>query len=444
MNVDILAHSPQILGILTFLILNALLVSCELSLIKLRFSHFNPELLDFLREDKRLRKALDRADETVRIIRFGTTLCILGYGLFLFPLLHGLLSAFEIRHLDVPTIAPWILSFLFATALHYLVAELIARSLALQFPVVTVRISMPVVTTIGLVCRPFINILNALARALFRLSGIGEPARLESLDMQTQIEMLGEEAPEVTAVAQSILKNALMLRNLVVADVLLPRNQVQIFDLNLSLQENLVMARQTGHTRFPLCAGDLDRCVGLIHIKDLFRYEGDLQRLDLRKIKREIIRVDAEEPLEEALTKLLHHRMHMALVIDEFRGAEGVLTLERILEELVGDIQDEFDSEEEILIQPANKVGEAMVAGLTPLHELEELFGVEISSDDVSTLGGLISTELGRIPEAGEELCLQGLWFKVTEVDETRIIQVQVRKMDAEELSSGQSRQEVP
>lgn len=430
MNAEIFAHSPYFLGILVFLTVNASLVACELSLIKLRFSHFNPELLDFLREDKRLRRALDRADETVRIIRFGTTLCILGYGLFLFPLMHGLFSFIELKYLSIHTWIPWALSFMVAASLHYLVAELIARSLALQFPVQVIHITLPIVRIVGLGSRPLINLLNTVARALLRLSGVSEHARLESLDLQAQVEMLGKDAPEVSAVAQSILKNALMLRTLVVSDVLLPRNQVQIFDLNLSVQENLALARSAGHTRFPLCYGDLDRCIGLIHIKDLFRIDGDLTRIDLRRHKREIIRVDVEEPLEEALTKLLRHRMHMALVIDEFRGVEGVLTLERILEELVGDIQDEFDSDEEVMFQPMQQGGEIIVAGLTPLHELEDLVGVTLVSDEVSTLGGLISTELGRIPEVGEELTLQGLSFKVTEVDETRIIQVQVSKLE--------------
>jgi CBS domain containing-hemolysin-like protein len=224
-----------------------------------------------------------------------------------------------------------------------------------------------------------------------------------------------------------ILKNAVMMRELVVSDVLLPRNQVKFFDLNIPLKDNLDMAKEMGHTRFPLCYGDLDRCIGLIHIKDIFRHKGGLDGLDLRHLKRNMIRIDSEEPLESALTKFLSHRMHMALVIDEFRGTEGVLTLERILEQLVGEIRDEFDADEEVLIRSDEKSDETVVSGLTPLHEIEANFGVEIETEEVSTIGGLVTSELGRIPESGEKLTLFGLQIEITQSDETRIIEVRVR-----------------
>jgi len=222
------------------------------------------------------------------------------------------------------------------------------------------------------------------------------------------------------------------MRELVVADVLLPRNQVKYFDLNQPLQENLKMAKESGHTRFPLCFGDLDRCIGLIHIKDLFRFTGDLSRLDLRRLKRNMIRIDSEEPLETALTKLLSHRMHMALVIDEFRGTEGVLTLERILEQLVGEIRDEFDAEEEVLIKADLESDEAVVSGLTPLHEIEAAFEVELDTEEVSTIGGLVTSQLGRIPETGERIQLGSLDVEITGVDETRVVEVRIRPASSE------------
>ena len=149
--------------------------------------------------------------------------------------------------------------------------------------------------------------------------------------------------------------------------------------------------------------------------------------MDLRRLKRNMIRIDIEEPLESALTKLLAHRMHMALVIDEFRGTEGVLTLERILEQLVGEIRDEFDADEEVLIRADEKTDEAVVSGLTPLHEIEANFGVEIETEEVSTIGGLVTSELGRIPESGEKLTSSGLEIEITQSDDTRVIEVRVR-----------------
>jgi CBS domain containing-hemolysin-like protein len=303
----------------------------------------------------------------------------------------------------------------------------------------SLKAGAPLIIFLGWLTRPIRLLVLGVVRFVWRLwSGEALPD-LDSLDLETQIELLRKESPEMSMVAQLILKNTLMMRELVVADVLLPRNQVKYFDLNLSLEDNLKIARESGHTRFPLCYGDLDRCLGLIHIKDIFRYPGDLTRMDLRRLKRNMIRIDSEEPLESALTKLLSHRMHMALVIDEFHGTEGVLTLERILEQLVGEIRDEFDADEEVLIKSDLKNDEAIVSGLTPLHEIESIFDTHLDAEEVSTIGGLVTSELGRIPETGECVQIENLAIEITGVDETRILEVRIRCVSSDDESADDS-----
>jgi CBS domain containing-hemolysin-like protein len=320
-----------------------------------------------------------------------------------------------------------VLSFILALTLHQLVGELLPRATGIAYPLQSLRLGVFLIGFLEWISRPVRLFALGIVRFLWRMWRKEPLPDLDSLELETQIELLRKESPEMSIVAQLIHKNTIMMRELVVSDVLLPRNQVKYFDLNLPLEENLATAKATGHTRFPLCYGDLDRCIGLIHIKDIFRQPGSLERLDLRRLKRNMIRIDLEEPLESALTKLLSHRMHMALVIDEFRGTEGVLTLERILEQLVGDIRDEFDADEEVLIRSDEKTDEAVVSGLTPLHEIEAKFGVDIDDEEVSTIGGLVTSELGRIPEIGEQITLFGLQIDITESDETRIIEVRVR-----------------
>ena len=131
-------------------------------------------------------------------------------------------------------------------------------------------------------------------------------------------------------------------------DILLPRNQAVIYDLGEDVGTNLKVMKDAGHTRFPLCNGDLDNCVGIIHIKDIFRCSGDRVGSPLA-LKRSISQFPQETPLEEALQRMLRAKFHMALVTDEFGRVIGLVTLETILESLVGDIQDEFDSDEEQL-----------------------------------------------------------------------------------------------
>jgi CBS domain containing-hemolysin-like protein len=183
--------------------------------------------------------------------------------------------------------------------------------------------------------------------------------------------------------------------------------------------------KQAGHTRYPLCRESLDDCVGLIHIKDIFRWREPVSQIDLMNLKRNVAVFDLETPLEEALQRMLRARFHMALATDEFGGVVGVITLESILEELVGEIQDEFDSEEEQIIA-LPKEGSYRISALAPVHDVEEALNLEIENNDVSTFGGLITGELGRIPEQGEMLVLHNMRVCIEQVDERRVISTRV------------------
>lgn len=419
----------ELVGIFLTLFLNALLVACEFSLIKIRFSHFNTELRERVESHKRLGPLLESGDRTIRVIRLCLTGCLILYALLVYPLIMALFEAGGLMS-DLSRAVSAILAFLIALSLHQLVGELFPRGLGLAYPFQSLRLGAPFIRVFGWLTRPIRLLVLSIVRLIWKVWRKENVPDLDSLELETQIELLRKESPQMSMVAQLILKNTLLMRELVVSDVLLPRNQVKYFDLNLPLEENLKVARETGHTRFPLCYGDLDRCLGLIHIKDIFRHPAGIEQLDLRRLKRNMIRIDSEEPLESALTKLLSHRMHMALVIDEFRGTEGVLTLERILEQLVGEIRDEFDADEEVLIKADLKNDEAVVSGLTPLHEIESIFGVDFETEEVSTIGGLITSELGRIPERGEQVQVSNLNIEITGVDETRVVEVRIRAFD--------------
>jgi putative hemolysin len=170
----------------------------------------------------------------------------------------------------------------------------------------------------------------------------------------------------------------------------------------------------------------LDNCIGIIHIKDLFCTEEPIEKIDLHGIKRPIMRVPLDTPLQKIFRRLLHKRMHMALVVDEFQRTVGIITLEHIIEELVGDIQDEFDKEQDS-IQRISK-NTYKIAGLTPIHEVEEVLNIELEHQNVSTFGGLITYELGRIPEKGEKCSFQDIQVTIEEASKRRIISTIVHK----------------
>lgn len=412
------------LALLLLLGANAVLVASELALIRLRFSHLNPHLLDRLRERPGFGVVIGQADLFVKVMRLGIALCLVGYAVLLVPWLAHWMGATEAGTSAGSAVLAWAAAFLLAVAVHHVLGELVPRALGLEYPLGALSVGRWLVRPLALGMGPFLRPLERVARILLRVLRVNPDARLGTVDLEGELELLGENAAPVTEVTRNILRNALSLRDLVVSDILLPRHQVQYFDLNDPVEVNLDLARKTGHTRFPLCEGDLDRCIGLIHIKDIFRAAGDWRRLDLRRLRRAVVRVGSEEPLEVALEQLLRSKTHMGLVVDEFGGTQGVFTLEGILEELVGDIHDEFDTEEVRIRLTAP--GEYEVSGLTPLHELEEELGITLENPDVSTISGLITSELGRIPEKGESLSLAGMTIKVCEVDEKRVILVSI------------------
>ena len=409
---------------LILLLLNGFLVACEFSLIKLRLSQFDEGARSGVRPGWGAAKLLEEADLTIRTARFGIILCTVGYAVILFPLLDAWLSGLQFSEWVVPSILAAVVALLLAVSLHYVVGELVPRSLAVTYPRRSLTFSVLPVRLIGLIARPLSHPLRFISQVILKPFGAKAESELEALGFEEQLRALDEDADN-QLVYPKILRNSLQLRNMKVQDILMPRNQVQYIDLEDDNQSNIRLVEESGHTRFPLCEGDLDNCVGLIHIKDIFRSPVDVEQLDFRDLKREIIRFGPQEPLDEALQMLLLEKTHMALVTDEFGGTGGVITLELIIEQLVGDIQDEFDSEEELISKLSER--EYRVSGLTPVRELEEALEIEMErKDDVATFGGLITSELGRIPEVRESLVLNDLKVTITEVDDTRVISTRV------------------
>ena len=405
-----------------------MLVTCEFSLIKLRFSHFNQDALDQLKQNKGLGALLDHVDITVKVVRLGIISCTISYGILLFTIIENYfskLALFGIEIIDPISIA---ISFTTAVCLHYLIGELVPQGLALHYPAQALKNSAWAVKIIVVLTKPLICILTHLSRIILRIFKVEPGAELETLDIESQLQSLGEDVPAISPVTQKTLRNTLELHNRTVQDIILPRNQVQFFDLNDSIDYNIELAKRSGHTRFPLCVGDLDQCIGLVHIKDIFHSSGDIKNMNFRRIKRNIIRVMPDESLDNVMQKLMHSRTHMALVLDEFGGITGVITLEGIIETIVGSIQDEFDFEEEH-IKP-NGIDNYLVSGLTPIHEFEEILSIEVENEEVSTVGGLIISELGHIPLKQERFRFNGLDITITEVDEKRVIAARVRVIE--------------
>ena len=406
------------------LVLHAFLVMCEISLVKFRYGDVDGQALETVKRRRGIARLIENGDRTGRVVRFSKTLCTVAVGLLLMPVVSDFFELFG----SVQTPDRWLvvlLSLVCATSVHFLFAEIFPRGLAMRDPVKAIERSYRVLWVFQILTLPGMLFFRGLKRVLFRRLGVDVDDELNPLDLDVQIRAMGEDSQDLSPVVRKIVNRALQMQELVVQDVLLPRSQVVIYDLEEDFESNLEVMKQAGHTRFPLCRGNLDDCVGILHIKDMFRFGGAFEDLDPMKLKRTVAMFDLETPLEEALERMLRAKFHMALAVDEFGGIVGVVTFESILEELVGEIQDEFDTEEEqvrALLAPDTY----RISGLTPIHDLEESLGLEIENDEVSTFGGLITGELGRIPARGDTLSIAGMQITIDEVDERRVIAARV------------------
>lgn len=414
----------EVVGLVVFLAVYALFVGVEFSLVRIRYSHITPENYEKLIHPRILRWLVSDPDRTARALRFGRVLIVLFWGGSFFALIDPVWRTDPTDSGTPVGIILLVLLCALGASVFYLLAELLPRAVAIRSPEKILRRTGRLAALFLFLILPFLWILGKFKQRVYRILKLNLDNDLNPLDIEVQLRAMGEEHVVLSPGVRKIIDKAIQLPDLDVSDILLPRNQVQWIDLHEDPKESLDMARKTGHTRFPLCEGDLDRCLGIIHIKDIFRSETAGAFPDFRKIRRPIATLALEDGLIEALQRLLGLKVHMALVLDEFGGAVGVVTLERILEELVGEIQDEFDMEDEEIVPLG--VNRFSVNGMTPIHELEERLEVDLDRDDVSTFSGLITSELGRIPESGETLDYDRLKVLITEVDEKRIIGTEV------------------
>ena len=284
---------------------------------------------------------------------------------------------------------------------------------------------------------------NILLKSVFRIDPISESEHVHSAEELAILVTHSGKYKEVTETEREILINALELNELWVRDVMTPRTEVVVLDADEPFEKTLDIAIRSKHTRFPLVKGHLDQAIGLIHIKDLFKLLNDPDP-DLMRIKRDLKMVPDTMPLDSLLKFFLKEHAHLAMAVDEFGTPVGVVFLDNVMEELVGDIQDEFDNEHSPFIRIND--GEFIVEGSMTLNDLEGYAkDLYLESGEVTTVGGYITQQLERFPETGETLKILGYEAKVTSTDGRRVGQVHFRKLaeDSDEIGSGEVESEV-
>ena len=234
--------------------------------------------------------------------------------------------------------------------------------------------------------------------------------------------------------ALSIIEGAMAVSDLQVRDIMVPRAQMDVVDITQPIEEWLPMVLETAHSRFPAIEGERDNVVGILMAKDLLRYYAE-ESFDVRQMLRSAVFIPESKRLNVLLSEFRAKHNHMAVVVDEYGGVAGLITIEDVLEQIVGDIEDEYDFDEEednILAIKAGEYGPRWrVKALTEITQFNEELGTEIFSDDVDTLGGFVTNHLARMPHKGEIVDIDNLRFEVLRADARQIHVLLVEKLPA-------------
>jgi CBS domain containing-hemolysin-like protein len=325
-----------------------------------------------------------------------------------------------------------IVGFSAITFLHIVAGELAPKSLAIQKPLpTTVWLAYPL-RWFYVVSYPFNWALNGTSLWLLRRLGLEAVSEAEMVHSEEELRLLfatTQKHSGGTSLGRDIVLNALDLRRRVAREVMRPRQEIVVLNTEASMTECLDVAEKTRFSRFPLCeGGDLDHAHGVVHLKDLYAMRLKAKcGADLVPVTRKLVYVPETARLEKLLQIFQDRRLHMAIVVDEYGGTVGLVTLENILEELVGQIQDEFDQEKPMAIRIGDDCWD--IAGALPVHDLEQLMGVSLDEDEATTASGWVTRRSGGFPKTGDVLDVGNFEIRVEEMDDTRVARLRVRRV---------------
>lgn len=428
MNSDALAaNALHLLAMLAIVLANGFFVAAEFALVKLRDTQLDALILAGNRRARLARHILSRLNAYLSATQLGITMASLGLGWLAEPVFLSLLAAplqwlgFASTH--VQKSVAFAIGFTTATFLQIVLGELGPKWFAIQR---ALPVALSVAAPLHWFYRasyPFNWVLNRAAQWLLRRVGI-EPSGSSPLSIHSEEElrlMLNQSRAGATRLGHEIILNALDLSHRIVRNVMRPRMEIAAFNTECSMKDCLEVAEKTRYSRFPLCeGGDLDKTLGVVHIKDLFALRSQAARgKDLAAVARKLIYVPETTRLEKLLQLFLERKLHFAIVVDEYGGTVGLVTLENVLEELVGQIQDEFDQEKPLCQRRGQDQWE--LDGAMPLHELAELVGQNLSGDNVATTSGWVTQRLGGFPKVGDTLALGAYALRVDRTDGMKV-----------------------
>lgn len=430
--VDSMEQVFQYLLILFFVLLNGFFVAAEFAIVKVRVSKIDQRVAEGVFRAKVARNILDNLDAYLSACQVGITLASLALGWigepFLASQLRPLLHSLGIQSEAIVHGVSFAVAFGIITYLHIVVGEMAPKSLAIRLAEKTTLWTSVPLRVFYRALNPFIELLNHSALLLLKLVGIQPVGEKELAHSEEELKLIFAQAAESGHVGGrevEIMENVLGLHNKIARQIMIPRTSVAYISTTNTFEQNLQIVLESEHTRYPLCKGDLDHILGIVHIKDVLalttRGEKNPRMIH---IKRDVIFYPDTITLDALFREFQRTKHHMAVLIDEFGGTTGIITLEDVLEEMVGEIYDEFDEPESFIRQVGKQ--EYLIDGLCPVELCEEKLNLKFPEFDVETVGGVVFSLAGHIPQPGDRLPFELGVFVVEAIDKQRIARVRL------------------
>jgi CBS domain containing-hemolysin-like protein len=421
--------------ILFLIIVNGLFVAAEFAIVKVRATRIAELAQEGKRSARRAQSVLNHVESYLPVIQLGVTMATLGLGWAGEPVvarlleapLHwiGVSSAGAVRTVSI------IVAFAIVTLFTIIAGELVPKSIAIRKAEgTTLALSLPLRLFFWLFW-PLVWILNGLTRGILRIIRVEPASAADLAHSEDELRMIlsaSQEVGHIDEVEQTIMRRALVFGEKTVGDIMVPRTEMAALRTEMSISEALEEVAHSNHTRYPVYEEDMDDTIGYVHVKDLYR--ADVSR-PVRTLMRPIGFISETASIEIALKRFQSTRTPLAIVVDEHGGTAGIVTIQDVVEELIGEVQDEFDHEAPDV--EAVDDHNYSVDGGARVDFLEEAIGLEVPEEGFPTLGGRVFEQLQRRPRAGDEVELGNFHARILEVDGMRIVRVMLTRVEPPE-----------
>jgi CBS domain containing-hemolysin-like protein len=429
---EVISIILKLILVLFLVFLNGFFVAAEFAIVKVRAT----QLANMKgRRAQVAKKVVKNLDAYLSGTQLGITLASLGLGWVGEPaiarMIEPVLAYFGMPGWVIHTISA-VIGFLIITFLHIVLGEMAPKSLAIRQSEQTTLWTATPLNWFYNLFKPFIFILNSSANLALKIIGVDGKADQQA-HTEEEIRMLiaqSHKSGVIDKTELTLFDNVFDFTERIAREVMVPRvKMVCLFEGN-SFEENFEIIKENHHTRFPVCGQDKDDIKGIVHIRDIYKYIAEGEKPDISQIIRPVVVVPETMELKDIFHNLQKNRVEMAIVVDEYGGTSGLLTTEDIIEEIFGEIQDEFDNELPLI----QKVGEdTLIDASLLIEDVNEHFNISIEDPDNDTIGGWLFSELDKVPEEGDQVSFDKWVFTVKEMEQLRISRIIVSPLDSKE-----------